>query len=200
MGNLGSGRGSYGGRALVEETHRVDVLALHRRGQLRAGPRYTLHWRRSDGARVASVTIKVSESAIDLDYGSGAAQARCLAPLEWSPCNYGGRRPWFRCPVAGCARRCGALYIAGSLVACRLCVGLAYGSQREDRAGRMMRRRHNICRRLGASPGPALYLAPPPRMHGRTAHRLRLAALAAEQAYFALRLPMLTRYNGRHST
>jgi len=25
--------------------------------------------------------------------------------VEWTACNYGGSRPWFRCPARGCGRR-----------------------------------------------------------------------------------------------
>jgi Transposase DDE domain len=30
--------------------------------------------------------------------------------LEWTPCNYGGARPWFLCPMDGCRRRVAVLY------------------------------------------------------------------------------------------
>ncbi len=33
-----------------------------------------------------------------------------VAHLEWTPCNFGGERPWFVCPGKGCAKRVAILY------------------------------------------------------------------------------------------
>lgn len=57
-------------------------------------------------------------------------------PLEYAPCNFGGFRPWFRCPgvVDGeaCSRRVGKLYCPprGDLYLCRHCYDLGYESSR----------------------------------------------------------------------
>lgn len=49
--------------------------------------------------------------------------------LEWTSCNFGSERPWWKCPV--CDRRSGILYTSGSdRWACRRCHGLNYTSQR----------------------------------------------------------------------
>ena len=34
--------------------------------------------------------------------------------LEYTACNYGGRRAWFRCPAIGCGRRVANSTVAGS--------------------------------------------------------------------------------------
>jgi hypothetical protein len=47
---------------------------------------------------------------------------------EWTPCNYGGARPWWTCPE--CGRRCAIVY--GHPFACRRCANLAYKSSRSD--------------------------------------------------------------------
>lgn len=39
--------------------------------------------------------------------------------VDWQQCNYGGRRPWLRCPV--CSRRCMVLYMGHGRLACRIC-------------------------------------------------------------------------------
>ena len=31
--------------------------------------------------------------------------------LDWTPCHYGGSRPWFRCPTKGCGLRVAILYV-----------------------------------------------------------------------------------------
>ena len=39
--------------------------------------------------------------------------------LEWTACNFGGERPWFVCPGAGCGRRVALLYGPGRYFLCR---------------------------------------------------------------------------------
>lgn len=55
-------------------------------------------------------------------------------PLEYTDCNFGGVRPWFRCPVdaGGCDRRVGKLYRPPSRdrYLCRECYDLGYQSSR----------------------------------------------------------------------
>jgi hypothetical protein len=73
--------------------------------------------------------------------------------LEWTPCNFGGERPWFLCPgvVSGkrCGRRVAILYGPGKNFLCRHCYDLCYQSQREDNKDRALRRARKIKRRLG---------------------------------------------------
>lgn len=50
-----------------------------------------------------------------------------------TPCNYGGYRNWFLCPLAKddgapCNKRVGILYFGGSYFGCRHCYNLAYRS------------------------------------------------------------------------
>ncbi len=56
--------------------------------------------------------------------------------LAWTPCNYGGSRPWFLCPGEGCGRRVAILYGPTLPLLCRLCRGLRYASQQRRRATR----------------------------------------------------------------
>ena len=72
--------------------------------------------------------------------------------LEWTACQYGGQRAWFRCPVVGCGRRVAILY-SGRVFACRHCYHLVYASQRENNTDRTIRRADNIRRKLGWKPG-----------------------------------------------
>jgi hypothetical protein len=55
----------------------------------------------------------------------------------FTPCNYGGKRPWFLCP--GWGRRAAALY-GGDDFKCRKCWGLAYGSQQVGKLERSVRK------------------------------------------------------------
>jgi hypothetical protein len=47
--------------------------------------------------------------------------------------NYGGRRWWWLCPLVGCGRRCGKLYLppGGRYYGCRQCYRLTYESAQE---------------------------------------------------------------------
>jgi hypothetical protein len=106
-------------------------------------------------------------------------------PIAWSPCRFGGARPYFVCPgiVNGiaCKRRVTKLYGAGTYFLCRHCYRLAYASQSEDRYDRALRRANNIRMRLGGEPGMvSAFPARPKGMHQRTYQRLQSAALSAE--------------------
>jgi hypothetical protein len=50
--------------------------------------------------------------------------------ISWTPCRFGGERPWFICSVCAngtyCGRQVTKLYDAGRLFACRHCYRLAY--------------------------------------------------------------------------
>ena len=54
-------------------------------------------------------------------------------PLLTTPCNYGGKRYWFKCPWYKngqyCGRRVGVLYKNGDYFACRHCYNLTYSSR-----------------------------------------------------------------------
>jgi hypothetical protein len=72
-------------------------------------------------------------------------------PLSWTACNFGGERPWFVCPGAGCGRRVALLYGPGRYFLCRHCYELVYESQREDKMYRALRRAQKIRKHLGGS-------------------------------------------------
>lgn len=50
--------------------------------------------------------------------------------LDWTTCNYGGRRPWFICMA--CGRRVAKIYLGGKKFACRHCYNLTYTSCQES--------------------------------------------------------------------
>jgi len=63
----------------------------------------------------------------DLDY---------KVPLVSTPCNYGGKRYWFRCSLSKngkfCGRRIGVLFLIGKHFGCRYCGDIAYYSQMQS--------------------------------------------------------------------
>ncbi len=69
--------------------------------------------------------------------------------LEWTPCNYGGHRPWFRCP--SCSRRVMVLAPQKRLFRCRKCHDIPYGGQTEMWVDRLIRKARKIRSAVGAS-------------------------------------------------
>jgi hypothetical protein len=171
--------GRYGsGKATTDYRHKIDVRFMRRYGYLRPGAFFTLRWSRN-GVQTGSIQGRTTWNSIVLSYlhqpfGSDQWQRKEQAvELVRTPCNYGGQRTWFLCPVGGCGRRVGVLY-SGSIFACRHCHQLVYQSQREQSHDRALRRAQAIRMKLG---GSANMLEPfpdiPKGMHWRTYERLR---------------------------
>jgi hypothetical protein len=80
-----------------------------------------------------TVTNRSSGEKTDYDY---------KVQLTTTPCNFGGFRYWFVCPLSKngiyCGRRVGVLYLSpgGSYFGCRHCYSLSYESRNEPRLGR----------------------------------------------------------------
>jgi hypothetical protein len=170
MGGPGSGRWYrwQGSKTTVEECRRIDVRDWQRRGLLRSGTWFPWGWYTRDGAQVASISVQVQQGRVFLGYcvrREGEAWQEIERPVElaWTPCHYGGQRPWFRCPGWGCGRRVATLYLGGGYFLCRHCLDLAYESQREDPATRLVSKAQQIRRRLGGSASLMESFHPSPR-------------------------------------
>lgn len=166
-----------GGHITVEECRSLDVNRWHRKGLLRPGQWFSWVWRDEDGEKEASINVTTYPDAVELSYTiwpgtEDAEKVRYSVSITWTECNYGGQRPWFVCPK--CGRRVGKLYLYfGKYFLCRHCWGLAYESQREDRAYRLMRKAQKIRRRLGGSPALGDPFPDKPKgMHWNTYRRL----------------------------
>jgi hypothetical protein len=183
MGGPGSGRWyRWDTKDTVEGCRRLDVRDWQRRGFLRPGSWFSWGWRDLNGLQVSSINVQVQQGQVLLSYRyrRGSEDWQDIeepVPLTWTPCHYGGQRPWFICPsvVQGriCGRRVAILYGAGRYFLCRRCYNLAYESQREDDATRLISKAQKIRQRLG---GSASLMDPfpdkPKRMHWRTYERL----------------------------
>ena len=94
-------------------------------------------------------------------------------PLSWTACNFGGERPWFVCPGAGCGRRVALLYGPGRSFLCRRCYDLGYESQRESGMYRALHKAQDIRERLGGSANMMEPFPEKPRwLHWSTYERL----------------------------
>ena len=143
MGGLGSG--NHTGRGTCEGLHSIDVNRLNREGMLKewfGG----WGWRNSDGESTGSVTLSIAEGKIT---ASGTLEGEPWKQswwLDWTDCNFGGIRPWFRCPY--CSRRVGKLYIGNDGFACRHCYRLVNVSTRLDTMDRLWRKIDRLGARL----------------------------------------------------
>jgi len=177
MGGYGSGRHSY--RGVLEHSRRLDVNRWHREGLFRGVTAGLWVWRDKDGHEVASIGYRASPHEVTLTYtldprGEEARGMEYTVPIAWTPCTFGGERPWFECPSLHCQRRAGKLYLRRGYFLCRRCTGLRYQSQREDRAGRMMLKAQSIRAKVGGGPNLTEPFPPKPKgMHWRTYERLR---------------------------
>ncbi|WP_281856844.1 hypothetical protein [Litoreibacter halocynthiae] len=156
---------------------------MHRSGSLRVGSQGSWVWSR-DGDEVGRIDYKAEAGRLVLSYrvsqsGGDWVAVTQTVPLTYSECNYGGERPYFRCPgiVNGrhCGRRVGKLFAGGKYFLCRHCYTIAYSSQSEARYDRMLRRANKLRTALGGEPGTAHWIAPKPKgMWQRTYQRKRL--------------------------
>jgi hypothetical protein len=183
MGGEGSGNWyRFDKKTTTGECRSVDVRYLQRENLLRSGDSFSLRWSRA-GRETGSIGgvvegMETPERLILLyrhRSGPGGEWEDVREPvsLSWTACNFGGERPWFVCPGAGCGRRVAILYGPGRYFLCRHCYDLVYESQRENGMYRALHKAQAIRERLG---GSANMMEPfpekPKGMHWSTYDRL----------------------------
>ena len=175
---MGSGRHWHcGAKDTTDDYRSIDVRRWQRRGLLAPRQSFSLQWSRH-GEVTASVRVRTEPDRVILSYrhksfGRDWEDETYPVRLEWTPCHFGGQRPWFLCPAKGCGRRVAILYEGGTF-ACRDCHQLAYPSQRELACDRAVKRADKIRARLGWEQGIANPKGwqKPKGMHWRTFARL----------------------------
>jgi Zn-finger protein len=141
-------RWSRGGKNTTDDFSRIDVRYLSRNGILRQGSSPTIRWTRG-GNDAGAVGVRATFDSVVLSHRRkppGSDEWICEQYpiyLDWSPCNYGGKRPCFLCPARGCGRRVAVLH-GGGIFACRQCHQLAYQSQRDEKYERALSRAQAI--------------------------------------------------------
>ena len=155
---MSRGGHNWKGGGTVEGSRSLNVMKLARAAICPVRGSAAGNGRIGDGT-TASIQITGARDAITLDYRirSGGEEWQSVhqrVPIRWTPCRFGGERPWFVCDVHAngvyCGRQVAKLYGAGRLFACRHCYRLGYAIQRDgpmDRAHHRLRRLH---RKLGA--------------------------------------------------
>jgi hypothetical protein len=116
MAHIGSGNWyRIGVKETTEDNLPLDIRPLARQGLLKPGGTFTSRWRRGQCERGWIQGI-VFVKLVLLQYrvcrrGEEWKEIKQTVWLTWTPCHYGGQRPWWRCP--GCDRRVAVLYGAG---------------------------------------------------------------------------------------
>lgn len=173
----GSSSGRRDGKNTTSDMRSLDVRRLKREGLLTPGQSFAWTWTRNSET-VARINIQVNDDSAHLSYRQswrGEAWQDCSNTLliDWTACNFGGERAWWRCPA--CDRRVAVLYSGRAVYKCRHCLGLAYCSQRESETDLAVRRANKIRDRLGWDRGILnLPGGRPKGMHLKTYARLVL--------------------------
>jgi hypothetical protein len=151
--------------------------------------------------------VRVQDKGVTLSYAYRRGEApwqniEQWVSLTWTPCRYGGQRPWVTCPgvVNGrvCGRRVAILYDAGHYFLCRHCYNLTYESQREDLPTRLISKAQKIRQHLGGSASLIEPFPPRPKgMHCRTYSRLYQKARSAEMGGMHAMLAQIERMTAR---
>ena len=124
---MSRGGHNWKGGGTVEGSRSLNVMKLARAGHLSDGSSGSWRWTYGDGT-TASIQITGARDAVTLDYRIRSQRedwqsVRQRVPIRWTPCRFGGERPWFVCDVHAngvyCGRRVAKLYGAGRLFACR---------------------------------------------------------------------------------
>ncbi len=197
MGGVGSGNWyRLDKKTTTSECHSVDVRYLQRENLLRSGHSFSLRWSRAvrETGSIGGIVegMETPERVILLyryrssGQGKEWEDVRESILLSWTACNFGGERPWFICPGAGCSRRVAVLYGPGRYFLCRHCYDLSYQSQRDNAMYRALHKAQGIRERLG---GSANMMEPfperPKGMRHETYRQLREEHDEAQMAEFA---------------
>jgi hypothetical protein len=163
MGGISSG--NYGGKRTTNRMSQLDIRKINRAGSLEVG----LY------SRTANVEIHADTNRVTLSYRRENhvgvwEEYRCAVNLDWTHCNYGGKRPWWVCPDCG---KCVAVLYGGRRFACRHCHDLTYTSTRAAPGSEHYARAKKVRMKLGWGGGVASPMGDRPKgMHWKTYLRL----------------------------
>lgn len=141
-------------KLIAEHSRALSIFYLKKSGFLNKesdGQSYVMTWSRRDGENKSSISFSAHKNNQDnhaklvciklqythTDYWTGEkSDMNFKVLLTTTPCNYGGVRYWFICPLTKndqyCGRRVGVLYSIGKWFGCRHCGNIAYNSQRQS--------------------------------------------------------------------
>lgn len=205
MGGFGSGRPYQNGKDTTDGYRVLDVRRLQPETLRTPGRAFALNWTR-DGKTDASINARTEADRLILSYRQrkhgGEWQAVAYpVRLEWTPCTYGGQRPWFICPINSCGRRVALLYLGGGGVfACRHCCRLVYETQRKNSKDRARLKAQKIRAQMGWTGGIIMPTGAKPKgMHWRTYFQQKMKHDRLALAYMETMLERTNALNMRLS-
>ena len=129
----------------AEWSNRLSIFFLKKHGYLDGGWRSgSIKWTYGMSGNESSIEFFVflhgqANDCIKLKYthtdrgGGEKSEMLFEVPFASTPCNYGGKRYWFICPLTKngkyCGRRVGVLFSIGKWFGCRHCGEIAYAAQ-----------------------------------------------------------------------
>lgn len=132
-------------KAIAEQSNALSIFWLKKYGYLNSGWRSGgIKWiyRMSGNESNIGFTVTINGSEgdnIKLQYSHTSRETGEKKSMDYevelttTPCNYGGKRYWFICPLTKngrrCGRRVGVLYSIGKWFGCRHCGEIAYDAQ-----------------------------------------------------------------------
>jgi len=142
------------GRNTAEQSRPISIFWLKKQGLLdddyRAG---SIDWTWGFSGEKSSISYAITKNSNN----TGFMRLRYYQTDRWNgektnldyniqlastPCNYGGKRYWFICPLSTnghyCGRRVGVLYHFGKYWGCRHCGNIAYSDQAASKRYRGM--------------------------------------------------------------
>lgn len=129
--------------------------------------------------------VRLSYTLTD-DFTGDKQSFNYKVPLDYTPCNFGGRRYWYICPLnkggVYCGRRVGKLYKGGDYFGCRHCYELSYRDRNYSKRFRGLNRIFNAedqYEKLIGSTKRYYYAGKPTRKHQRL---LQLGAIQLSQS------------------
>src|SRR5262245_6378563 len=127
LGGPGSGQWSrWNTTSTVEDYQSLHVRQWQREGLLYLGLPFVVTWRTQEGHKTANFSVATLHDAVELSYRYTGDPPQYRIPVTWTPCPYGGRRPWLVCPTMACGRRVAKLYLCDGSFRCRGCHRLTY--------------------------------------------------------------------------
>ncbi len=147
------GRYYWNKKNTVEDCRSVSIAFLKKHGYFCGYKLGWINWTNNVGEKTASIGISVStwdgDDYVRFQYTSTDRRTGEKTEYDYevklttTPCNYGGVRYWFICPLSRdgvvCGRRVSKLYLApgSNCFGCRHCYNLSYESRNESRLGRI---------------------------------------------------------------
>ena len=144
------GRPPWSDRKMVEQCKSIDTTWLNRHGYFCGFKAGGMQWKNALGDVISSISFHVSvdeddprENYVRFLYTQTKQSTDEKTELDYkvrlvtTPCNFGGVRYWFICPLVvddkPCRRRVGKLYLppGGTYFGCRHCYNLTYRKCKE---------------------------------------------------------------------